>query len=51
MLVAFSEDYFNVNMHTGDTVEMCLVYSLIDSGGSQIYLVCSLVGGGGWQRV
>lgn len=49
--IGSNQDYFNVNMHTGDIVEMCLVYSLIDSGGSQIYLVYSLVGGGGWQRV
>lgn len=38
-------------MHTGDIVEMCPVYSVIDSGCSQIYLVYSLIGGGGWQDV
>lgn len=38
-------------MHTGDIVETCLVYSLIDSGGSQIYFVSSLIGGGAWQHV
>lgn len=38
-------------MHAADTVETCLVYSLIDREGSQIYQVSSITGGGGWQCV
>lgn len=43
-MAASRENDFNVNVHTGGTVEICLVHSSIPSGHSQVYSVHSLTG-------